>query len=92
MRVIQILIFLCEKIVFMIQIRTYMSKILVIIGRMRFKLVKSEKLKVKSVGIFFLPPFLKGEVSVFTDEGFGFYDLNPPPLRGPSRLAGQALL
>ena len=49
-----ILIFLCEKIVFMIRIRTYTNRILVMIGRIKFKLVKSEKLKVKSVGIFLI--------------------------------------
>jgi hypothetical protein len=54
LRVRFILIFFCEKIVFIIQIRTYISKILVMIGRTRFKLVKSEKLKVKSVCILLI--------------------------------------
>jgi len=36
--VICIFIFCCEKIVFMIQIRTYISKILVIIGPINFKM------------------------------------------------------
>ena len=33
--VIQILIFFCEKIVFMIRIRTYTNRILVMIGRIK---------------------------------------------------------
>ena len=36
LRVIQILILFCEKIVFMIRIRTYTNKILVMIGRTIF--------------------------------------------------------
>ena len=40
LRVIQIFIFFCEKIVFMIRIRTYTSKILVMIGRTIFTKVR----------------------------------------------------
>jgi len=36
LRVIQIFIFCCEKIVFMIRIRTYTNKMLVMIGRTKF--------------------------------------------------------
>jgi len=42
LRVIQILIFFCEKIVFMIRIRTYTSNMLVMIGRTKDKIMNNE--------------------------------------------------
>ena len=53
LRVIQILIFFCEKIVFMIRIRTYTSRILVMIGRTNFTMERLSDKTVKPCYDFF---------------------------------------
>lgn len=68
--VIQIWIFFCEKIVFMIRIRTYTSRILVMIGRINFTMKRLNDKTVKRSYDFFCILFITDDKKLLSSSSF----------------------
>lgn len=70
LRVSQIFIFFCEKIVFMIRIRTYTNRILVMIGRANFTMERLNDKMVKYLYDFFCILFVADDEKLLSGSSF----------------------